>query len=425
MKYSVALSLAAVAGAYVLPEQSLLEDLTSTAEKTIGFISSEISNAAHAVKDSIAAELEHLFDLERAGSDDDASSDASPEEYDLSNHTIYELISMGNHTINFTQVVDEHEGIVKLLNSTDANYTLFLPTNEAFEDIPEDHKKPSKEFVEQALKYHIGLGNYPAGRILTTRTLPTALDESFLGGHHQRLRISIGLSGLRVNLYSKVIGVNIRAKNGFIHVVNKILVPPTMIGRELSFFPSQFSTLLLAYEKTNFVDFIHNVKMYGSTVFAPSNKAWVRLGPKVNAFLFNTEEGKKYLRALLKYQIVANTTVYSDKVYRGNEDKEGETHTLGHFHIELPTLLEGKSVGLDIHSWKGWAAMVVNGHIKVGFQDGVAKNGVVQVVEEVPIPPCKDPNHGSEDVTVDSLKERLRDFVNDAERGAEDWIGDL
>jgi hypothetical protein len=55
-----------------------------------------------------------------------------------------------------------------------------------------------------------------------------------------------------------------------------------MIGRVISLFPAQFSTLLLAYDKTDFVKFVHNVKMNGSTVFAPSNSAWERLGPKAN-----------------------------------------------------------------------------------------------------------------------------------------------
>lgn len=425
MKYSVALSLATIAKALLLPDESSLGDIAAKADKTVEFISSEILNAANSEKDNLAAELERFFDIQLSRRNDDPPSIASPGGHDLSNYTIYELISSSNHTTNFSKLVDENEGVLKLLNSTDSNYTLFVPIDNAFEDIPEDHKKPNKEFVEQALKYHIGLGEYPAGRILTTHTLPTTLHEAFLGGHPQRLRTSAGLSGLRVNLYSKVIAVNIKAKNGFIHVVNKILVPPTMIGRELSLFPAQFSTLLLAYERTNFVDFIHNVKMYGSTVLAPSNHAWVRLGPKVNAFLFNTEEGKKYLRALLKYQIVANTTVYSDKVYYANEDSEEVTGSSGHFHIELPTLLKGKSVGLDIHSWRGWVSMIVNGYIKVGFQDGVAKNGVIQVVEEVPIPPHKDPDHGPDDVTVDVLKERLRHFVQDAEGDTEDWFGEL
>lgn len=125
------------------------------------------------------------------------------------NQTIYQLINKSKYTTKFAKLVNEYDDIVQLLNSTKANYTLFVPVDSAFEHIPED-KKPSKEFVEAVLKYHIGLGLYPAGRVLFTHTLPTALDEPLLGDKPQRLRTSVGLfSGVRVNFYSKVIAVDI------------------------------------------------------------------------------------------------------------------------------------------------------------------------------------------------------------------------
>ncbi|KAM5347324.1 hypothetical protein ACJ41O_010329 [Fusarium nematophilum] len=338
---------------------------------------------------------------------------------DYSEYTIYEIISQSNYTKEFSKLVDKHDKVVKLLNSTDANYTLFAPIDEAFKDIPED-RKPSDEFVENVLNYHIGLGEYPAGRILVTHTLPTALQESWLGNKPQRLRTSVGFSGVRVNLYSKVVAVNIKAKNGYIHAVNRILVPPPMIGKELSLFPAQFSTLLLAYEKTDFVKYVHDIKMFGSTVFAPSNDAWARLGPRANAFLFNTERGKKYLTALLKYQVVPNTTVYSDEIYYsdGEQSKSSES---GSFHIELPTLLE-KSIGVDIHSWKGWTSIILNGAVAVGFQDGIGKNGVIQVVKNVPFPHLR--RGGGEqwdgEVDVEELKEKLQPYLYEAVTG-EEW----
>lgn len=196
-----------------------------------------------------------------------------------------------------------------------------------------------------------------------------------------------------------------------------------MIGREISLFPAQFSTLLLAYEKTDFVKFIHNVPMIGSTVFAPANQAWERLGLRANAFLFNTDKGKKYLKALLKYQIVANTTLYTDEVYYGDE-KDEKTKDSGHEHFELKTLLDNKSLGVDIHSWKGFVSMIVNGYAKVGFTDAIGKNGVIQIVERVPLPPCRK-GHSKDDgeISVKDLMERLDEYINEDEE--EQWVGDL
>jgi uncharacterized surface protein with fasciclin (FAS1) repeats len=123
--------------------------------------------------------------------------------------TIYQLISESKYTSNFTKLVNEYEDIVDLLNSTKANFTLFVPTDSAFAGIP-DHgdKKPSKEFVEAVLKYHIGLDTYTAHDILTTQTIPTALDEKMLGDEAQRLRVSLGFTGIKVNFYSRVVAAN-------------------------------------------------------------------------------------------------------------------------------------------------------------------------------------------------------------------------
>ena len=131
--------------------------------------------------------------------------------HDFPDLTIYQLISLSNYTKKFAQLVDEYPSVVKVLNGTKANYTLFVPLDEAFDHIPDDDDhKPSKEQIETAIMYHVGLGRYPAKRLLFTHTLPTALEEGFLGGEAQRIRISGGLlSGLRANFITKVIPVDV------------------------------------------------------------------------------------------------------------------------------------------------------------------------------------------------------------------------
>lgn len=168
-----------------------------------------LEHAVHDVASRFEAEIESLFD------DDDPYGFHPPRHghgrHDTSNYTIYQLISQSKYTTRFARLVDEYDDIVALLNGTTtaANYTLFVPVDEAFRHIPED-KTPPREFVEAVLRYHIGLGLYPAGRVLVTHTLPTALDEPLLGDKPQRLRTSAGvLSGVRINFYSKVIAIDI------------------------------------------------------------------------------------------------------------------------------------------------------------------------------------------------------------------------
>lgn len=199
-----------------------------------------------------------------------------------------------------------------------------------------------------------------------------------------------------------------------IHAVKSILVPPPMVGRELTLFPSKFSTLLLAYDKTDFVSFIHKIPMNGSTVFAPDNAAFAKLGIAANAFLFNTEEGLGYLKAILKYHIVANDTVYSDAYYPSSDSNAGGDVGHGHYHLDLPTLLPEKNIAIDVARFAGFIRVKINGYIPIKVQDGVAKNGVIHVPANVLIPPHKHGENAEEtgsEISVEELKERLADFI--------------
>ncbi|KAF5022509.1 hypothetical protein F66182_5411 [Fusarium sp. NRRL 66182] len=432
MRSLLALTLATATSAIVLPESfenlnAFKDDLKQTLEAIPDRLRESLNEITEQLSTGVSTAIHNKLQDEEAfvsDSDSDAEYTIDMTGGDHSDKTIWEILAESDYTKEFFTLVKEHEKFGKLLNSTDANYTLFAPIDKAFEHLPHD-RKPSDEFVDKVLHYHLGLGDYPAGRILFTHTLPTSLEEPLLGDKPQRLRTSVGVSGVRVNLYSKVVALNIKAKNGYIHAVNKILVPPPFIGKEISLFPAQFSTLLLAYDRTEFVKYIHHVPMIGSTVFAPSNEAWKRLGPRANAFLFNTETGKKYLTALLKYQIVPNITVYSDEIYYGDEKNKVSKKMLygDDFYIELPTLLE-KNLGVDIHTWKGWTTIVINGHVVVGFEDGIGKNGVIQVPRNVPLPPHRKGEHYYEtdgEIEVNDLIERLQPYLEEGEADEGDY----
>jgi uncharacterized surface protein with fasciclin (FAS1) repeats len=217
------------------------------------------------------------------------------------------------------------------------------------------------------------------------------------------------------------------AKNGVLHAVDVPITRPDFIGKTVANNPAAFSTLLYAYEKTDFVKFIHGVEMTGSTVFVPTNGAFARLGQATNKFLFQTEKGRKILTAMLKYQIVPDTTLYSDAAYGKLEqagdggDKAGPAGGRS-THYELKTLYDGKSVGVDIWRWGGWTRLTVNGHIGVSFADGVQKNGVIHVANQVPLPPCPRGRHDEEsgEVSVESLLERFAGVFEEEEGSNED-----
>lgn len=205
-----------------------------------------------------------------------------------------------------------------------------------------------------------------------------------------------------------------------------------MVGREISLFPSKFSTLLLAFDKTNFTSFVHGVKMTGSTVFAPDNSAFQKLGPAANAFLFNSERGLGYLKALLKYHVVPNEVVYSDAYYSTSPEDNVDARDdvgRGHYHLDVPTLLDEKTIAIDVARFAGLIRVKLNGYIPVVVQDGIAKNGVIHVPGRVLIPPHKHGKPGSEsvggEISVEELMERLDGYVDDADRVSEGSDGEF
>jgi uncharacterized surface protein with fasciclin (FAS1) repeats len=306
------------------------------------------------------------------------------------NLTVYQLIAGSKYTTKLASLIDRYDDLVKALNSTSGtNYTVFAPTDDVFKKIPEDHPEPSKEELEAILKYHVVPGDYDARKLFVSYTLPTALEGADLGkGNAQRLRVSLGLKGLTLNFYAHVTYPNIYAKNGIVHGIDSILVPPPSALKIISIMPGEFSTLQLALEKTGLAECLAKAPHKGGVLFAPTNRAFQRLGPRVNAFLFS-EHGRKHLKALIEYHVVANQTLYSDAYYpaKGEEVDAEDDHRP--FHIDLPTALEGYNLSIDVARYFGFINIRINGYNDVVVHDGIAKDGVIQVPRNVLIPPRK------------------------------------
>ena len=102
--------------------------------------------------------------------------------------------------------------------------------------------------------------------------------------------------------------------------------------------PGEFSTLELGLTKTGLIEAANDTSTHvGGTLFAPSNFAFQKLGPKITGFLFS-KYGQKYLKALLEYHIVANQTLYSDAYYKAESvDSDVTGVPKGYFHLRFPT----------------------------------------------------------------------------------------
>ncbi|KAF2005206.1 FAS1 domain-containing protein [Amniculicola lignicola CBS 123094] len=449
MKITPLLAFAPLAFGLVITESSVFEQLQSSGRKYLASAQNILDNAlAKTVETTKEAENKVYNKIHKAGCDVDSWLEGSqlydesfnpsedhphhpppqhgpphhgkpkhPPHHDHKpNETIYQLISKSKYTTKLAKLIDEYDDLVQVLNGTKANYTLFAPTDAAFEKIPDHGHKPSKEFIKNVLLYHVSGDFYPAGRVLHSYTIPSLYEPSELG-HAQRLTVRVTLKGPTINFYSKLVAVNIFATNGVIHGVDSILIPPPQVADIIDLLPGQFSTLDLALSKTGLLekmksdDYPHE----GGTLFAPSNFAFQKLGPRINAFLFS-KYGEKYLKALLEYHMVVNQTLYSDAFYDATEDSEESQDRPPYYHYDLPSVL-GKPLAVDVARYGPFVEIKINGFSKVTIHDGVAKDGVIQVVSNVLVPP-KNAASGEgvwtgEELSVEEFMDRLEPFVDD------------
>jgi hypothetical protein len=114
---------------------------------------------------------------------------------------------------------------------------------------------------------------------------------------------------------------------------------------------------------------------------------------------------------------------------------ETTTTPRSRWRVELDTLLKDRTINVQINRSLGLTSMTANARAQVSVQDGVARDGVVHVIESVLVPP-RQRRHSQEDdekdeyegdgISVEELVERLKRFVekSDEEVGQGSWLRD-
>jgi uncharacterized surface protein with fasciclin (FAS1) repeats len=100
--------------------------------------------------------------------------------------------------------------------------TVFAPTDAAFRAVPKATlQKLGKDraALRRVLLYHVVKGNVTAARVVKLRSAKT------LAGPTITIRVRDG--AVYLNGTTKVVKTDIGATNGTIHVINRVLLPPT------------------------------------------------------------------------------------------------------------------------------------------------------------------------------------------------------
>lgn len=103
-------------------------------------------------------------------------------------------------------------------------FTVFAPTDEAFAKIPEDELNAllqNKEALRQVLLYHVVPGEVTSSEVVGLESAETAAGP--------RVTVSVENGSVKVD-DATVVATDIRASNGIIHVIDRVILPEPASG---------------------------------------------------------------------------------------------------------------------------------------------------------------------------------------------------
>ncbi|WP_407356357.1 fasciclin domain-containing protein [Methanolobus sp. WCC5] len=239
-------------------------------------------------------------------------------------------------------------------------FTVFAPTDAAFEALPEgtlDALLADEEALAAVLTYHVIAGEYMAGDITGMTSLETVQGEE--------LTISVSNGNVMVN-DANVVQADIEASNGVIHVIDKVILPPSMTEPEemniveTAVAAGSFDTLVLALQATGLDQTLSGEEPF--TVFAPTDAAFEALPEGTLDGLLADEEA---LTAVLTYHVAAGEYLAGEVV-----------------EMDSITTVQGEDITVVVSD-----GSVMLNDANVTQTDILTTNGVIHVIDKVILPP--------------------------------------
>lgn len=300
-----------------------------------------------------------------------------------------------------TKVTEDPElaDLVSVLSDEDEDFTVFAPTDAAFNNLLDFLGASSLDDMDAALLqdvllYHVVSGDRVFSTDLESGELETALADQLLVLDAGEL--SLADAGTLADANIQTAAVNIQGTNGVIHAIDKVLLPARSI-MDLVNFNAEFSTLKAALETAELTETLADLeKEY--TVFAPTNDAFADYLALANISAADLLASPA-LSDILLYHVVSGS-VFSDELSNG-----------------FVTTVNGQAVEIDLSS--GVAVRDVSAattDASVAIADLAAGNGVVHIIDQVLIPETDenivDVASGNDDLsTLVSLLSNYPDLV--------------
>lgn len=259
-------------------------------------------------------------------------------------------------SLNLTVLVKalEETGLDQIIDH-EGKYTLFAPTNEAFDHIP---KWAEKIPLRELLKFHVARGLIHFESIKNDM-----LARTILAKRDVRFNIYKNNSVVTVN-GAPMCHTDFTAHNGILHIIDRVLVSiPERHGsivNELDRCPT-FKTLSKLIGIGGLRDSLHGVGPF--TLFAPTDEVFDALPADLVKHLV---DNPPILRQVLLYHVAAGSW-YSAGLESG---------------VDLSSLQQS-SLSINIKD----GAVIVGGNATVTVPDATASNGVIHAIDSILLPP--------------------------------------
>jgi transforming growth factor-beta-induced protein len=279
------------------------------------------------------------------------------------------IVALAQSQSNLSSLVTaltKYPDLVTLLSGS-GNFTVFAPTNSAFEDLLETVGQNSiddltEDVLKEVLQYHVVTSGAVLSSQLTAGNVVTANGES----------IAVTTSGgIRLNANTQVVTPDVQATNGVVHIVDQVLVPPSIVPIintvvEYPYFNKNFTTLIAAVLAADEDILALLLNSTDKTLFAPTNEAFVAAG-------ITTLPAASVLNTVLPYHVIGSE-VRAANLPTNTAPANSEVTTLG---------------GKIYISNRGTQGVFINGSTQVTQTDILADNGVVHVINRTLMPPSQ------------------------------------
>ncbi len=269
---------------------------------------------------------------------------------------------------NFKILVEalERVNLTEALSGSDV-YTVFAPTDDAFIALLSELSLDNLDQVDDATLTQILLNH-----VVKSKIVAADLEDGYattLADGPESTKLSLLVSGTKLNNRSEITAVDVMADNGVVHVINKVLTLPSAVNAALS--NPEFSSLVAALTRKDLTtDFVATLSTEGPfTIFAPTNAAFQALLDSNDDWNGLGDIPKETLELVLKYHVIVGSNITSDEI------EDGVT----------PSMFDGGTITINTSN----GVVITDGNnrtAEVKVANVQTFNGVIHAIDNVLLP---------------------------------------